>query len=254
MEVMDVKTTPVILCLDDHITELMPHLEALATAISAEVLTTQTAAQAIALADSCTVDLFILDIELGRQESSGLRLAQQWRLDERYRRTPILFISMYSHYSQYVLSTVEHGGFLSKPFSTEALTNKVGRLLGIERFLAQAYADVKLTVPTASGGFVEVDPYRVRCIELIRSELNVQYTDGQTMTFKSSHGCFKTLLADVERLGITHLRQIYRSVIINVHQIRQLTLEKNRGEVLLFHDDIPKPVGNRYRDRLKEFL
>jgi len=248
------KENPVILCLDDHLTELTPHLTALTAAVHAEVLPTRTAAQATAAADRQTVDLFILDIELGRQEGDGLRLAQQWRLDERYRRTPILFISMYSHYSRYVLSAIEHCSFLSKPFSPEALTAKVGRLLGMDGFIEQAYADVKLTVPATSGGFVELDPYRIRCIELIRSELIVHYTDGQVMTLKSSHGCFKALLAEMDAVGITHLRQIYRSVIINVHQIKELRLNKNSGEVWLFHDEEPKPVGNRYRDRLKEFM
>lgn len=246
-------STYTVLCLDDHITELESHLLALKQSLDVEVIPTQTAEDAAEQATLHNIDLFILDIELRRQDGSGIRFAQQLRLEDRYRQTPILFISMYSHYSRYVLSSVPHSTFLPKPFSAEALTAKAGILLGITGYAEQAYAQARLTVPTRDG-FIEVDAYRVSCIELIRSELVIHYTDGQTMTLKSNHGCFKALLAEIDAAGITHLRQIYRSVIINVHQIKKLNIAKNSGDVLLFHDDIPKPVGNRYRDRLAEFL
>ena len=246
------KERPVILCLDDHIDELAPHLTALEQKLNADICIAETVQDAEQLLQTHTVDLFILDIELSRQEGSGIRFAQRLRLEDRYRQTPVIFISMYSHYSRYVLSSVPHSTFLPKPFSAEALITKAGLLMGITGYAEQAYGQARLTIP-ARDGFVEVDAYRVSCIELIRSELIIRFIDGQTMILKSNHGCFKALLSEIDNAGLSHLRQIYRSVIINVHQIRQLTMQKNSGEVLLFYDDIPKPVGNRYRDRLAEF-
>ncbi len=247
------KEHPVVLCIDDHIDDLAPHLTALEQTLHAEICIAQTAQDAEHLLQTHTVGLFILDIELSRQDGSSIRFAQRLRLEDCYRQTPVLFISMYSHYSRFVLSSVPHSTFLPKPFSAEALIAKAGLLLGITGYAEQAYGQARLTIP-ARDGYVEVDAYRVSCIELIRSELTVHYTDGQIMTLKSNHGCFKALLSEIDNAGLSHLRQIYRSVIINVHQIRQLTMQKNSGEVLLFYDDIPKPVGNRYREQLTEFL
>lgn len=245
---------PAVLCLDDRITELCAHLTALKEVLDINVYIAQTPQEASVIANEHRIDLFIMDIELERQDGSGIRFAQQLQLTDCYRQTPVLFISMYSHYSRYLLHTIAHSSFLSKPFSPEALIAKVGMILGIGGYAEKAYAQATLTIPTARGGFVEIDSARVSCIELIRSELVVHYTDGQTMTLKSSHGCFKALLDEIRTQNVSHLRQIYRSVIINVHQIKKLNMSKNSGEVLLFYDDVPKPVGNRYRDRLAEFL
>ncbi len=243
-----------LLCLDDHAADLAAHLAALQERLAVTVHTAHSCEDANAKAKEHPIDLFILDIELGRSEQSGIQLARQWRLCDRYRQTPIVFISMYSHYSRYVLSAVEHSTFLSKPFSTDTLVAKVGMLLGMPQYLEQAYTDAKLAVPTTQGSFIEIDAHRILYMELIRSQLHIQCIDGTAMTVKSGHGQFKALLEEIHAARASHLRQVYRSVIINIHQIRQLTMEKNRGEVLLFHDDIPKPVGNRYRDQLAEFL
>ena len=243
-----------ILCLDDHAADLAPHIAALQERLGADVRIASASDEAARLAESVPVDLFILDIELGRSESSGIRLAQQLRTMECYRQTPIIFVSMYSHYSRYVLSAVSHSTFLPKPFSADTLVNKIGVLLGLTDYVKSAYPDAKISVPTAQGGFIEVDAHRIRSIELIRSDLSVQFTDGTVLTVNGSHGQFKLLLEEIATSRASHLRQVYRSVIINVHQIRKLSMEKNRGEVWLFHDDTPKPVGNRYRDRLAEFL
>ncbi len=245
---------PAVLCLDDRITELCAHLTALKEALDISVYIAQTIEEADTIANEHQIDLFIVDIELGRQDGSGIRFAQQLQLSDRYRQTPVVFISMYSHYSRYLLQSVAHSAFLSKPFSPDALIAKVGMILGVGGYTEKAYAQATLTIPAIRGGFVEIDSARVSCIELIRSELVIHYIDGQTMTLKSSHGCFKALLDEISFQNVSHLRQIYRSVIINVHQIKELNMSKNSGEVLLFYDDAPKPVGNRYRDRLAEFL
>ncbi|MBQ3069695.1 MAG: response regulator [Clostridia bacterium] len=243
-----------ILCLDDHIQELQEPLIALKKALSVSILPAEDIRHADRLLNSTDIDLFILDIELSEERTTGISLARDIRCIPRYARTPILFISTYSHYSRHLLSSVAHSAFLPKPFTADALIAKVGLLLGIDRYIQSAYRHAPLTVSTKHGVSVEIEAHRVSFIALEKGELAVQYIDGQALRFSVPHGVLQELLAQIEEGEYTELRQIYRSVIINVEQIRSIDLNKNSGEVWLFRDNVPKPVGNRYRRHLEEFL
>ena len=243
-----------ILCFDDSIVQLSAHLAYLKQELDARIYPADTLQSAQALLMEHTIDLFILDIEITGERTTGIQLAQEIRCMPQYACTPILFISMYSHYSRHLLSAISHCAFVSKPFSPTTLTETAGSLLGIARYIDRSYKKAILTVPTKQGSVVEIDARRVSYLELMRSELIVQYIDGERLCFHVAHGCLKALLSQLESNGMTHLRQVYRSIIINVEQIKQIELDKNVGTVWLFGDDEPKPIGIRFRETLAEFL
>lgn len=243
-----------IVCLDDAIGALSTHLRQLETELGAVVHPTDTLQGAQVLLEEYSIDLFILDIEITGERTTGIQLAQAIRHIPRYTRTPILFISMYSHYSRHLLSSIPHCAFIAKPFSPSVLVEKAGILLGLTPYVERSYKQAILVVTTRQGSVVELDARRISYLELVRNELIVQYSDGERLRFHAAHGCLKNILLQLAEKEITYLRQVYRSVVINVEQIKRLDLQKNSGDVWLFGDETAKPVGVRYRANLAEFL
>ncbi len=243
-----------ILCVDDRLHELTSGLLALKQAIQADIVPADSISHAEAILQDTHFDAFILDIEMSDERTTGIQLAHTIRCHPSYTAAPILFISTYSHYSQHLLASVAHSAFLPKPFTDEELIAKTGMLLGIDRYVERAYRKAVLTVSTKGGNRLELDAQAISFIALEKGELIIQQLEGPPLRFFAPHGAFHELLDQIQDEKLTFLRQIYRSIIINIEQIRTIDLSKNHGEVWLFHDPVPKPVGNRYRHHLNEFL
>lgn len=243
-----------ILCVDDRAHELAPALEHLGSLLPAEVTCVASFADAAALLEHKQFDAFILDIELSNSRHTGIQLADRIRSQSAHATTPIVFVSMYSHYSMRLLSAVNNSAFLSKPVHPNDLLYTVGAALGIATYVDRNRRYEPFVIPLSQGGFLEVDPKGISYIEVNRNQLTVQYIDGQTVRTKCAHGCFKALLDRIDEQSIAHLRQIYRSIIVNIDQIKTLEFNGNVGTVYLFGDPEPKPIGSLYKHNLKELL
>lgn len=93
-----------------------------------KVLTAADGVTALKIIQSKTPDLFILDIEMPNM--NGFELASEIRLTEKFRQTPILFLTSNST-REYVLKAIESGGndFIVKPAKHSMLLSKVNRYL-----------------------------------------------------------------------------------------------------------------------------
>ena len=243
-----------ILYVDDNPNDLLDHLTLLQRELQAKIIITKTYHAALELLNMYTFDLFIIDIELAESRYTGIQFANEIRKTFLYSTTPIVFVSMYSHYSKRLLSTVHNCAFLTKPVASTKLLRTVGCFWGIPQFLSAQHTSQPLIIQLPCQGCIEINPDDISYIEINQNELIVQYINGHTMHAKCQHGCFKSILAHIQAHRINHLKQIHRSFIINVEQIKSVNWSGNSGYVYLFGDPIPKPIGNRYRDQLSEFL
>ena len=198
-------------------------------------------------------DLFLLDIEIPGERSTGIQLAEQIRRTPAYGITPIIFTSMHTHYSHWLFSTIRHCSFLPKPFTAETLIREMGVALGLPAYLKQEYVAPPLLISFSGGPALEIDPLAVSYIEVNNRQLFVQYVNGQSVEVRCHSGTFKSILDQIGANRITNLRQIYRSILINVNQIKTVETDKNTAAVRLFNESRVFPMGTRYRDNLKEF-
>lgn len=243
-----------ILYLEDNPLCLMDSFNELQKAINAKVFCAKNFDEADILLNSNRFDLFILDIEIKDSNKSGIHFAQKLRRTSEHSETPILFTSMYSHFSSYLLNQIKHCSFISKPINYSELLLQVGVLLGIPEFVKNYYSPQPLLIPTNSGYIIEINPSSISYIELSSDTLIIQDTNGETTKIKNHPGLFKNILNQINKSGDRSLRQIYRSIIINVNQIQCIEIHKNTADVYLFGDSISKPLGNKYRDNILEFL
>ena len=199
-------------------------------------------------------DLFILDIEITGERSTGIQFAEQIRQMPLYAMTPIIFTSMHSHYSHWLLSTIQHCSFLPKPFTEEVLENEIGVALGLHEYIEEKYTSPSLLLSYGRDAALEIDPLTVSYIEVTNRTVFIQYINGQTLNIKCISGMLKALIEQIETKHISCLRQIYRSIIINVNQIKSIEMKKNIATVQLFSETQPFPVGMNYRNNLLEFI
>lgn len=242
------------LCFEDDFDTLPVDLDTIGQELSVQFVPARTFDEAQHLMKTQAFDLFVLDIEIQNERTTGIQLAEHIRQQPAYAATPILFTSMHTHYSHWLLSKIRHSAFLSKPFSPADLTHEIGVALELPAYLQQHYAQPPLLLPNANGTYLEVDPLSVSYIETSQRHLSIQYIDGRSVQLTHSNGLLKDLLTQINSLHITCLRQIYRSILINVNQIKTIRIEKNVGEVYLFHETRALPLGMGYRENIQEFL
>ncbi len=241
-----------VLCVDDHIEDLSTAFAAMRKELDIDLITATSYEAAKQLLSTSAIDAFLLDIELSDDRSTGIQLANDIRRLPQYATTPIVFVSMYSHYSHRLLSTVQNSAFLTKPIRSQELLSTLGAFFGIAAYMHPNYEPFR--IPIHKSGYIEINPRDISYIDVNRNELTVQYISGETVTAKCVHGCFKSILDQMEAQSISHLRQIYRSIIINIDQVKEIDLKGNIGTVTLFGDPTPKPVGSMYKHHLSDLL
>ncbi len=243
-----------LMCIDDHAEDLVDILTILHNKLSAEIIIAHTYAEALYHLTNDKFDAFIVDIELSNGRYTGIQLADIIRKNPCYTTTPIVFISMYSHYSRRLLSSIQNCAFLTKPVQSDKLAYIIGACLGIPEYIKQNQNCEPFLIPISTNQFVEVNPKDISFIELIHNELTIQYINGEKTIVKCMHGCFKQIIDHIHEHSIAYLKQIYRSIIVNIDQVKKIDLQGNIGTLWLFGDPIPKPIGSKFKQELSELL
>lgn len=242
-----------ILYLEDD-SDQLPDTEKIKNEFNADIHFVTNYTSALEIIDKISVGLFILDIEIKNERCSGIQLAETIRQNSKYITTPVIFISMHTHFSGILLSKIKNCVFLPKPIDGANLIQQIGINLGLAKYINTYYSTPPLLFPSLKGCFVEVDSKNICYISVNRRDLLVQCISGETFTIKNQTGYFKKLLMQIHDNKIDFLRQIYRSVIININQISHIETDKNVGYVYLFGDDTPQPLGIKYRENVSEFI
>lgn len=243
-----------VLYLEDDFKHMAQDITLLQQKLPIRLALAASVAKAKGMMDTYDFDLFILDIEIAGERNSGIQLAEYIRQQPRYAAVPIVFTSMHTHYSHWLFSSIHNCSFLPKPFTEDAILTEIGAALGIAPYINRRYVPVPLLIPYHRDAYIEVPATAVSYIEVVNRCLAVQYIDGEALQFKNASGMFKSILEQLEEHHISCLRQIYRSIIINVNQIKDIQTDKSTAYVQLFHEPRPFPLSTIYRDNLREFL
>lgn len=199
-------------------------------------------------------DIFILDIEITTSRKSGIQFAEELRTIPQYFSTPIIFVSVHTHYSSSLLSYIKNSTFISKPFNPSFLHDQICLMLNIPGYTKKHYINESLIISTTGNTYIEAKPNDISYIEAIRNNIVIQYINGETLRLSGRYGIFKKIINQISDKNISCLRQIHRSVIININQISDIRIERNTGCVCLFADKKPKPIGIKYRQNLSDFI
>jgi len=243
-----------ILWLEDNCEAFVALLSETKKTLNAKIYTTNAFETAKELSVTNAIDLFILDIELEGERYTGIQFAEWIRAHEAYANAPILFVSMHSHFSYRVLNRHRNCSFLKKPFQTDDFILQCGVLLGIDKYFQLFYQDSIITIPVSKQTQIEIHPQNISFIDINNGQLSIQYTDGKLEHFICSSGTFKSLVEQIKKDPGNVLRQIHRSIIVNVDQIKCVETQKKVGFVLLFNDPTPKPLGIRFRRNISDLI
>lgn len=214
----------------------------------------RTCEEARNLYSSFRFDAFILDIEIKDSRETGIEFAEELRTNNIYCTTPIIFLSMHSHYSSKLLNHIKNSSFISKPTSNSKIIEQFSLMLNLPEYITKYYSFQSLIISTDSNTKLEIYPNKLSFIEANGREITFQYMDGKTVKLLCKYGTFKNILAQINEKNIACLRQIHRSIIVNIKQIRDIYIENHIGYVYLFADNVPKPLGIRYRHNVVEFI
>ena len=115
-----------VLILEDN-RQILKVLEELVLSVSDEkVYATDDVGEAYKIAMENSVDVFLLDIILyadKKGDTSGMQYAQSIRKLERYRFTPIIFITSLEDPEMYALRDLHAFGYIEKPFAPSQVEN-----------------------------------------------------------------------------------------------------------------------------------
>ena len=242
-----------VLWLEDHIEFIKEYEDELKKQLDAAVFHAESYTKAVSLLGERHFDLFVLDIELEGERFTGIQFADLVRSSASYINAPILFVSMHSHFSYRIIAQYRNCSFLKKPFEKTDFVLQCGVLLNVGDCLLQYHQSSMITIPITKQIQIEINPQNISYIEINRGELSIQYIDGRLEKVLCSSGAFKALLRTIENDKCV-LKQIHRSVIVNINQIKDIEIQKNTGLVWLFSDSIPKPLGNRYREKISSII
>ena len=243
-----------VLCMEDNLPEVKHEMIGLQHQLRAKVYVANSYSQALKLFSEIHFHLFILDIEIKGERSTGIQFAEMIRTNPDYICTPILFMSVHSHFSYRMLSRFQNSAFLKKPFSAEELILQSGVLLNIPPYVQRYYQAPIFTLCVSKQTQIELSTKLISYIEVNNKMLDIQYIDGRLEHFRCMSGTFKALIKQIESYPACNLRQIHRAIVVNIDQIRRVEIQKNAGLVWLFNDNKPKLLGISYRENIAEFL
>ena len=243
------------LWLEDNCFDIPPFAKSVCDVLNVTVIFAKTFSEANAIMRKQPIDVILLDIEIAGEHLTGVEYAHQLRASRQYYQTPIVFVSYYSHLSRHLFATVQHCQMLSKPYTQDELLLKLGGALGIYEYSFDRYTDTMLLIPIKRERTVEVNARTICYMEFLKNNIvYIQFNHGGSMTLECQRNVRKSILEQIEQNGVTHLVQIYRSIIVNVHAIKIVKQNGHEGNVYLFGEKVPKPLGAKYLDNVKNFL
>lgn len=243
------------LWLEDDFSDIPCFIQNVCDALNVNILFASSIFTARDIVREQHIDLFLLDIEIADERMTGIEYALQLRSSQEHYQTPIVFVSNYSHLARHLFTTIQNCQLLTKPYTQLDFKNAIGFALGIYDFTNKSNASALLLIPIKRERTIEIDARTVCYIEFLKENVvRIQFNDSDCITLNCQRSVRKYILEQIEQNDVSHLVQIYRSIIVNVNEIKSVKIDGREGDVYLFGDEVPKPLGGRYRDNLKNFL
>ena len=234
-----------VLILEDN-RQILNVLEKLVLSVAEDekVYVTDNVGEAYKIAMEISIDVFMLDIILygdKKGDTSGMQYAQSMRKLERYRFTPIIFITSLEDPERYALRDLHAFGYIEKPFAPSQVENLLRDAL---HFKTQKEKDAMMFF-RKDGILYPVKCNRVIYMELIKRKICIHMKNGDVLSIP-----YKSFREIMEEANYEKFVQCSRNCVINIDYIKNIdktnrfiTLEGTKTAVEMGGTFIKKVVG-----------
>jgi two-component system LytT family response regulator len=201
------------------------------------ITTTGYAKEALDYANVLDVDLFLLDIQLN--DYSGYELAQQLRDIDRYKLTPIVFITAIPTRELMAFKEIHCYDYIVKPFKEEEVIEVVETLVnyGIKKNDEINYLSL-----VQKDYIYRVNIEEIIYMESIRGKIKLQTVKEEIIL--SNY----TLIKLLEELSDDFV-QCHRGFVINISYIEKMDKANNSIKLKNINEIIP--IGRKFKDLLR---
>lgn len=217
-------------------------LKMIADTLEAKVFATVSLPEAYQIACEHNIDVFMIDIVLqphNHSDASGVRFALNLREIERYKRTPMIFITSIEDPGLSLYSTLHCFRYIEKPFHQEEVL----------QVLQEA-----LQLPQVDAGKKKYVNFRIKRMNVIKRVEDIIYIEkvNLVMQVHAVDGTFsvqyKTIKETMNELEDNRFLQCSRNAVVNMDYVVSFDMV-NRYVVL--KDDWGRiEIGAKYKDRL----
>lgn len=234
-----------VLILEDN-RQILNVLEELVMSVAEDekVYATDNVGEAYKIAMETSIDVFLLDIILytdKKGDTSGMQYAQSMQKLERYRFTPIIFITSLEDPEMYALRDLHAFGYIEKPFAPSQVKNLLRDAL---HFKTQKETDAMMFF-RKDGILYPVKCNRVIYMELIKRKICIHMKNGDVLSIP-----YKSFREIMEEANYEKFVQCSRNCVINIDYIKNIdktnrfiTLEGTKTAVEMGGTFIKKIVG-----------
>ena len=236
-----------VLIIEDNVTQL-EMLRRLVLEVNplAEVYTATDVNTAYAVLMDRTIDTFLVDIILDTTrpgDSSGARLVGRIRKMEKYRFTPVIFITSLEDVTKYAYTDLNCLGYVEKPFSPETVKQLVEKAL----YFSTQKDDNTFICFSKNGVFYPIKVYEIAYIDSMRHVVTVHLANGSTMTVP-----YKPCRDFLREADSDNLFQCSRSAIVNKNFV--LNIDIPNGYITMRGSGDKVEIGSTYKKKvLMEF-
>lgn len=210
-------------------------LEGIIKSINKDIETTITgyAKEALEIANSKTYELFLLDIQLN--DYSGFELAKEIRSIDKYKLTPIVFITAIPTKELLAFKQIHCYDYIVKPFSEKEVMDVLNTVInyGIKK---EEYISFNLK------NFI----YRVKIDDIIYFE--VVQRKIKVVTVKEQFELSHYTLSNLQDELIDDFIRCHKGYIVNINYIS--SVDKANNCINLEEIDDKIPIGRKYKDTL----
>ena len=209
-----------------------------------KILKTNNGKQALEIANTMDIDLFIIDI--GLPDCNGIELAKIIR--KTYPRQPIIVESSQDDmaYRAQIHDQIENLAFLSKPFNNEKMIVKVKHALDIIENMSVKQLKIK---QTGYSRLISID--EILYIEKVKGKKKIEMTlynqDSKQLTKEEFVSITLNSLLDMLE-DTRDLIRCHKGFIINPKMINKLNYAENT--ISLNHTDTEIPIGKTYKKKI----
>lgn len=161
------------------------------------------------------ISLFLIDIildPLRGSDTSGIRFAEKMRSLEKYRFTPIIFVTSLEDPQLYAYSHIHCYGYLEKPYDHETARKLVAEAL---QFPGREKAEGEKYIHFRKDGILYPRKHsEIIYMENVGRRLTIYMADGERL-----HMPYRTCASLMDELGSKQFVQCSRSTILNRNYI-----------------------------------
>lgn len=196
----------------------------------------ENAKDALDYANFNNIDIFLLDIQLN--DYKGTLLANQIRLIDKYKYTPIVFITALANEELYAYREIKSYSFLTKPFTKDELLKTITDVVEYKKHLNPESKKLKITQKL----FVfEYDLKGIIYIESFGKKLEIHLNKGSEVISGYS------LKSIFELIDDSSFIQCHKSYIVNKNYVEKI----DKVNKIIYLSNLENiPVGKKFESNV----